>query len=885
MDQPLLQTKFLIPHLRPRQVTRPRLVEILNAGRHRKLTLLSAPAGFGKTTLLSNWVRAQAAATGWITIQEEDNDPARFLACLAVALHPEENHPASPESSARPEAALARLINGITAAAGSILLVLDDYHLIVNPAVHGLTDFLLENLPPPMHLVISTRADPPIALPRMRARDEVTEIDPDLLRLSFPEAESFLNQVMELNLPAGDIRILENRCEGWITGLQLAALSLRETRDHGSFIAGFAGGSRHITDYLTAEVISRLPGDIRDFLLRTSFLRRLQPDLCSAVLGDPWDSARCRETLEYLEASNIFTAALDERRCWFQYHTLFSQYLQDRIRRERPEWEREMHHRAGLWYGAQAELEEAMHHALAIPDTGLAAHLLEQHGSRLLQDGRVDTMLGWLKQLPEEEIAGNPYLALGCGWVYLLRGNLDSAGRFLSAAEKAAESYRPKFIAQEKREIPVGEMRGDLAVLRAFLCQARGDPAGMEEAARQAREWIPVETGENRQLLEFNLGLMQLRRGRFADARDSFARAAAQATPNRFVSASAQSCEGDAWMLQGKLTEAEVCYHKAVAQEQDRGDDGSPSPPAFMGIVGLAQAALLRCEFAAANEYLDTSLEPAAQSGDPRALHRVFALRVQCALAAGDWTAAEQELCKAAEHTEKTATDFFPQLLATFHGYLDLNRGNPVAASARLEEMTLPELPDMENPLWTDTWPAYLLSIRIDLVLRKSSRALDTLKRLHPVLERYPSVVMMLDWYLHRALASQLRKGLPPALEDLRSALYLAESKGILLPFMNTRPDLDPLLRSAMAQAIHPDFVHRILSLRENDFARAAPLLTPRERQILLLLAEGLSSTDVSRRLVITVATTRSYIKEIYRKLEAHGRKEALETARQRGIL
>jgi LuxR family maltose regulon positive regulatory protein len=900
MDQPLLQTKFLIPPSRPKRIPRPRLLDRLNAGLHRKLTLASAPAGFGKTTLISEWVRALACAKGWITVQEEDNDPARFLACLETVLCTAASSPAGDQHSSGREAALrlsfagrrsaaeepdAVLILRLNEMAASGILriaVLDDYHPIEESAVHRMTDFLIEHAPPFFHLVICTRAEPPIALPRLRARDEVNEIGPELLRLSFPEAECFLNRVMELNLSPEEVGILEQRSEGWITGLQLAALSLRQTHDRASFLAGFAGDSRPVAEYLSYEILDCQPEDVRNFLLRTSFLRRLHPDLCSAVLEGGWNTVRCREVLEHLESDNLFTSALDSRRPWFQYHSLFAEYLRGRARREIPDMERELHRRAGRWLAEAGDLEEAMHHVLAIPDFDQALHLLEQYGLRLLQEGRIDAMRGWVKQLPGEKICGNPHLALGAGWISLLRGDLAAAEGYLLAGEQAVQSYRPKYIAQEDREVPPEEVRGDLATLRAFLCQARGDAAGMMEAARRAREWIPHEGGENRQILEFNVGLMLLCQGRFAEARESLARAAVHPTANRFVAVSAQSCEGDAWLHQGKAVEAESCYRKAIAMGQG-GSESSPAiPSVFMGICGLAQLALLRCDFPAANGYLDSSMDLAFQYGDPRSLAQILRLRIQSALTEGDWNRAEDELKKAA--TAQAAGDN-PPLSAILQGYLDLARGDLDGASGRLETMDLSKSPDTSDPLWMDRWPAHLLSIRIDLARRRIGKAMDALQQLKPRLEQFPSAIMTIEWHLLQAMAWSLRKDMPQAFHALRTALALADPAGFLQPFLNLRPGLDPLLRTAMAQGVHPDFVHRTLSLRENDFAQEAGLLTPRERQILRLLAEGLTSTEAARRLVITAGTARSYIKEIYRKLDAHSRKEALDAARKRGLL
>ena len=415
MSTPILATKLYIPPPRPKVVLRPRLIERLNEGLDRKLTLISAPAGFGKTTLVSEWVAGSERPAAWLSLDEGDNDPTRFLTYLVAALQtiaPDIGEGVlSVLQSPQPpptESILTALLNEITAVPDDFVLVLDDYHVIDARPVDAALTFLLEHLPPQMHLVITTREDPQLPLARLRARGQLTELRAADLRFTPSEAAAFLNEVMGLNLSAEDIAALETRTEGWIAGLQLAALSMRGREDVPGFIRAFAGDNRYIVDYLVEEVLQRQPERVRSFLLQTSILDRLSGPLCDAVTGQEEGNA----LLEALERGNFFVVPLDDRRHWYRYHHLFADVLHAHLMAEQPDQVPTLHRRASEWYEQHGSAADAIRHALAAEDFERAADLVELAVPAMRRSRQEATLLGWLKALPDELIQCRPVLSV-----------------------------------------------------------------------------------------------------------------------------------------------------------------------------------------------------------------------------------------------------------------------------------------------------------------------------------------------------------------------------------------------------------------------------------------------------------------------------------------
>ncbi|HBY95797.1 MAG TPA: helix-turn-helix transcriptional regulator, partial [Chloroflexi bacterium] len=447
----LLATKIGIPGIRPDLLPRSHLIGRLEEATTRKFVLVSTPAGFGKTTLLAGWARSTARPVAWLSLDGDDNDPARFWRYIVAAVdrvHPGIGKQAlsllNASAQPTPKAVVTALVNELAAHSGELVLVLDDYHLIESHAIHASLAFLLEHLSPGMHVVISSRSDPPIPLARFRARGQLAELRAADLRFTVEEAAALLRRVWGLHLPEESIAALEERTEGWVTGLQLAALSLRGASDPARFIQGFRGSHRYILDYLTEEALEQQPGDVRSFLLETSVLEQLSGPLCDVLTGRR-DS---QEMLERLERANLFLVPLDEQRHWYRYHHLFADLLLARLQSADPDRVPELHRKAAAWYAEYELIGDAVRHALAAGEAVWAARLVEQHVEEILRRGEGETLRGWLAALPQEVVRSRPRLALAQVIAAFNAGRLQAAEPLLEDAEQAlatapSEPYEP----------------------------------------------------------------------------------------------------------------------------------------------------------------------------------------------------------------------------------------------------------------------------------------------------------------------------------------------------------------------------------------------------------------------------------------------------------
>ncbi len=526
MEQ-LLTTKLYIPPTRPEFVPRLRLIERLNAGLPRKLTLISASAGFGKTTLVSEWLaggerREPKVRAAWLALDEGDNDPARFLAYFVAALQtikPKfgEGIYAALQSPQPPptELILTVLLNEIAALPDHFVFVLDDYHAIDSIPVDQLLAFLVEHQPPQMHLVIATREDPPIPLARLRARGQLTELRAADLRFTPDEAAEFLNRVMGLTLSAEDIAALETSTEGWIAGLQLAALSMQGRDDIAGFIQAFTGSHRFVLDYLVEEVLLRQPERVRNFLLQTAILERLSGSLCEAVTAQ----AGGRGMLETLERGNLFVVPLDDQRQWYRYHHLFADVLQAHLIETQPEQVSSLHRRASAWYEQNGYPADAIRHALAAEDFERAAGLIELAWSAMDLSYQSSTWLGWVKALPDELIRARPVLSVGYAWALLDRGELEPSEAWLQDAERRLDSPTDQMVVVDEEQFR--SLPASIATARAYRSLALGNVTGAVKYARLALELTPADDRTRRLQATSLLGLAQYTSGELQAAERS----------------------------------------------------------------------------------------------------------------------------------------------------------------------------------------------------------------------------------------------------------------------------------------------------------------------------------------------------------------------------
>jgi LuxR family maltose regulon positive regulatory protein len=484
-DVPLLTTKLCIPPVRPGLVSRPQLVERLNEGLNRKLTLVSAPAGFGKTTLVTEWLNNAERPFTWLSLDEGDNDPVRFLTYLVAAL--QKIDPAIGQAAQAmlgapqpppPEPLLTSLINDVAATSRPFVLILDDYHLIHTLSIHQQLGFLLEHQPPPqrgMHVVIAAREDPPLPLPRWRARGQTVEIRQTELRFTEKETTDFLRRVMRLKLSSADVDALQRRTEGWIAGLQLVALSLQSCDDAHQLVQSFTGSHRYILDYLIEEVFQRQPAGVQDFLLKTSILDRFSAPLCDAVRGASRGGIErddSHQVLLTLEQGNLFIVPLDESRQWYRYHRLFADLLRHRLQmREPASTVSSLHQRASQWYQAKGYVADAVHHALAGSDWERAANLIHAASETMLKRGEVTTLLRWYQALPDAEVRARPRLCLEYSWALILTGQIEAADSYLGQAEAVAqdEADRDGQAASGDQTVLLGE----IVAAQAYVARAR----------------------------------------------------------------------------------------------------------------------------------------------------------------------------------------------------------------------------------------------------------------------------------------------------------------------------------------------------------------------------------------------------------------------------
>jgi len=876
MAAPLLTTKLYIPPVRPGLVSRPRLIERLNAGLHRKLTLVSAPAGFGKTTLLSEWARGSEWPVAWVSLDKGDSDPARFWAYFVAALQTVqadvgEAALAAFQSPQPPliESLLATLINQIATIPDPLVLVLDDYHVIEAQPIHSALAFLLDHLPPQMHLVIATRADPPLPLSRLRGRGAMIEIRADDLRFTPDEAATFLNQVMGLGLSADDVAALESRTEGWIVGLQLAALSMQGRKDITGFIAAFTGSHRYILDYLLEEVFQQQPADVQDFLLKTSILDRFAAPLCDAITKRD-DS---RQVLLGLEQANLFTVPLDESRQWYRYHRLFADLLRHRLDMVCGSKQVALlHARASQWYEAEGFPADAVHHALAGRDWAGAATLILSVGETMLTRGEITTLLGWLQALPDEVVRARPQLCLNFSWALILTGQLDAAESCLAQAEQAVQED--------------AAFLGEIVAAQAYIARTRGDDRRTIELSQQALTLLPQDNLSSRSIVALNLGLAHWHRGHLAEAERALTEAehAAQQSGNSHVRLIALGVLGPIQAAQGKLHQAAVLCRQAIQL-------GKRSPA--IAPTHLEFSALLYewNDLEAAADHLRRGIELTQRSGNLEVQtggYRMLALLKQ---AQGDASAALAALQEAHQLArDHDVTPFVHARNAACHAQIALAQDDVATAVHWAEQVT-------ED---ADAFPLYpflcLTPARLLLAQNEKAAAAEQLEALYETAVGAGWQFGVVEVRVLQALAAPTPTA---ALAFLADALALAQPEGYVRTFVDKGEPLAALLREAASQGIAPDYVAKLLAEFEAEAqARrrprkapapsapppAQPLIEPlseRELEVLQLLVEGQTYHEIAQALYVSVNTVKTHLKNIYGKLGVHNRREATALAKK----
>jgi len=919
MTTPVLATKLYIPPPRLKVVLRPHLIERLNEGLAvgRKLTLISAPAGFGKTTLVSEWIndlrftsddlrldtsresqivnrklvlsKVEASkfknGVAWLSLDEGDNDPGRFLAYLVAALQTVTasvgagllsvlQSPQSPPT----ESILTALLNEIATVPDNFVLVLDDYHVIdAQPVDHALA-FLLEHQPPQMHLVIATREDPDLPLARLRARDQLTELRATDLRFTPSEAANFLNQVMGLNLSAEDVAALETRTEGWIAGLQLAALAVQGTlsmqghQDVTSFIQSFTGSHRFVLDYLIEEVLGRQPENIQTFLLHTSILDRLCGPLCDAVLLNPSGSTSGQETLEYLERANLFIVPLDNARRWYRYHHLFADLLRQRLQQsfasstgDAESHLNELHIRASQWYEDNGLQLEAFRHAAAANDIDRAEQLIDGKGIPLHFSGGVTPILDWLESLPTPVLNARPSLWWRYAAMLLINGQTIGVAEKLQAAEAAlAASLQSAEPDDETRNLI-----GQIAAAKSTLALTRYDVEGMLTQSRRALKYLSPNALFTRATAYWTQGYAHFLLGDRAAARQAFMEAISlsQASGAVFTAILATIGLGQVQEGDNQLHHAAETYRRVLQWAGDQ-----PQQIINEAHLGLARIFYEWNDLDAAEQHGQLSLKLARQYEriiDRFIICEVFLARLK--LARGNVAGAAALLAEVEQSArQQNFVHRIPEVAAA--QVLTLLRQGDLARAAHLAQ----------------THELALSQARVDLARGNPSAALAVLETRRQKAEAKGWEDERLKVMVLQAVALHAHDENDKAAQTLAEALPLAEPEGFIRLFVDEGlPMAELLKRMKDEDGRLTVYIDKLLSAF-GKHTTVHPLIEPlsqRELEVLQLIAQGLSNDEIGKRLFLALDTVKGHNRRIYDKLQVQRRTEAVARARELGLL
>jgi LuxR family maltose regulon positive regulatory protein len=880
VDQ-LLSTKLFIPKPRPDLVSRPRLIKQLNDSLLRKLTLISAPAGFGKTTLISEWIAVCKRPVAWLSLDKEDSDPRRFLTYLVVALQTvsaevgEEVLGMLQTTQSPPtELILTNLLNEIATISDDFCLVLDDYHVIDAKLIDHVLNFLLERSPPQMHLVITTREDPNLPLARFRARGQLNEIRVVDLRFTHSEAAGFLNQMMGLNLSEENIAALGTRTEGWIAGLQLAAISMRENKDTANFIKSFTGSHRFVLDYLVEEVLLNQPESIQTFLLCTSILDRLCGPLCDAILLD--SSVPGQETLEYIEQANLFLVPIDNERRWYRYHQLFADLLRQRLQEgsvpcaeDKGVEVTELHIRASKWYEDNELDVEAFEHAAAANDVERAERLMEGEGMPLQYRGAMTPVLNWLESLPAELMDAKPSL-----WVAYASA-LTIVGRPVDAIEEILQSAE---IALESAELDdkIRDLIGQIAAIRAMIAIPQNRVETIIGQSRRALEYLHPENLSVRTTITWTLGYAYQLQGDRSAAIQAHTEALSisKASGNTMISIAAATSLGQIQESENQLHQAVENYKSVLELAGD-----PPLLAACEAHLGLARIYYEWNDLDASQEHGELSLQLARKMDNVDTPADCELLFARLKLAWRDIDGAAEKVAIAEDFVrQNNFAHRIPDVTAV-QVLVSLHQGHFAKAADLAERHKLP-----------------ISQARVHLAQGDISTTLE-------VLENYRQQMNANGWgdeqlkaMILQAVALNVKRKQEQAVKLLGDALLLAEPGGFIRIFVDEGAPMADLLSRVATLGNMTNYNRKLLAAFEAEGKSGGKSLQPlsqpiieplsgRELEILRLIAQGLSNREISERLFLALNTVKGYNRKIFNKLQVQRRTEAVARARELNLL
>jgi LuxR family maltose regulon positive regulatory protein len=908
----LLATKLYVPAPRDDLIARQELVARLDRGLRGPLVLVSAPAGSGKTTLLGSWHEAHPERPiAWVSLDPTDNDPARFWRYVIAALQGVQ--PEQPELGDHAlallrtprlpsvEALVGVLINELAGLAADTVLVLDDYHVIETEDIHRGMSYLLDHIPPALHLAITTRGDPPLQLSRLRARGQLVEIRLDDLRFSAAEAGVFLENTMGLRLPAEVQALLAERTEGWAAGLQLAALGLRGHGDNEAFVRSLRGTDRFIADYLVEEVLHRQPLEVQVFLLQTSILDRLCGSLCDAVLknhpGSGVMTGHAQDVLEYLERANLFLTPMDNERRWYRYHHLFADLLRRKLEQMLPETNSgetdisELHRRAAGWYREHNLEGEAIYHLLEANDFEQAAGLVAQVAEPLLSRGELITLRRWIEAIPEPLLLERPRLLVRHAWTLLLTGDMAAMERRLEEAERRAT-------------VEDRELISEVVTLRAMFALLRGDKLDAGALSEEALKPLP-RSGFLRGLVMFNLGFTSMLTGELSGAMHAFARAAdvAQESGNLLIAILSLCQVAELQALAGELAQAEATYEQArqLALEPD----GRPLPMGSMVYAGLGELFRERGELDKAADYLEVGIALGEQWGELSIFEGLGTL-ARVRHAQGRDAEAVRALEQVEQFGRKSDSGLVRQYVTTSRARLALETGDLASARRWAEEQGLG--PQDEIDFYHTT--QYYILVKLLLADERPEDAEGLARRLLAQAEQTGRTRFAVEALILLALAQQDQGDVSDAVTILDGALARGREAGFVRLFADEGRPLAGLLakwlESAHGRGATPalrSYTRRLLEVTTGDTQTGAGLaaggegtqqgpdarliepLRSQELAVLRLIAAGRSNQEIARTLVIALSTVKWHINNIYGKLGVKSRTQAVSRARELGLL
>lgn len=918
----LLATKLRRPATSPKRVQRPHLTQRLNDGLDsgRRVTLVSAPPGFGKTTLLSEWGAQLRRPVAWLSLDEGDNDPIRFWSYLIAACQSVRDgvgesalalfHSPQPLPD---ETIPTILINDLAGLEGDLMLILDDYHVIQNQSIHTALAFLVDHLPDQLHLVLSTRVDPPWPLARLRARNQLIELRVLDLRFTLEEAAAFLNQMMDLNLSAEDAAALEARTEGWIAGLQLAAiamqspLSLKERGDVAGFVKAFAGSHVYVAEYLIEEVLQHQSVEVQTFLLQTSLLERLSATLCEAVTG----YQDGQTILKNLHKANIFVLPLDDEGHWFRYHRLFADLLQARLHQAFPsEAIATLHTRASRWYEEAGMVNEAIQHAVAAADDATAVRLIESHAVEMLMQGYAKTVESWLTAILPELRFQSPKVNLAFAWMHLLRGAFASAAPYV-------ERLQTMLAGSQLDEAPPS-LKAEWLALQAYLLSAQGKLIESLELANQARDIAPETDGYVQSLAYNALGSAYLLQDDYTRAVEVYQKAIqhGRAAANSLVEMTGISILAQIATQHGQLHFA----YEIASQGIDR-VERSGSPPSIVTAVhgALGQIQYQWAHIAQARGHFLRAIQLCALSGYTAGEIYSRANLSRLLQMEENLEASNQEIQKAIDLMQAGAPVWGREEAVSQQVRLHLAQHRLAAAES---VMTGQGFSFQNGFFFPDLAPGQTLTYSIGLLCNSALRILLYRAQTQRDLEHMPSGIELADRLIGGALQSQYRSvtletlllrarmhavlgNEQASLSDIARALELAEPEGFISIFVEEglpiAEALTILLKRDRTNPTQSEYIKTILAafskqpspqtlpleseIRNRKSENLVEPLTPRELEVLHLIAAGDSNQTIADKLVITVRAVKKHTGNIYGKLNVSSRTQAIARARQLGLL